>query len=81
MIQESVTLTRDIGGRQAANFVYAVSQYPCNLWITKEGKRVNGKSILGLLSAKLMKDDAVIISFDTDNCDIVNRIIGEINNK
>jgi len=79
MIQESVTLTRDIGGRQAANFVYAISQYPCNLWITKGDKRVNGKSILGLLSAKLTQGDVVIITADGDTDDIFHNIIEKIN--
>lgn len=79
MIQESVTLTRDIGGRQAANFVYAISQYPCNLWITKGDKRVNGKSILGLLSAKLTQGDVVIITADGDTADIFHNIIEKIN--
>ncbi len=36
--------------RAAASFVQLADAYPCRIWIHKDGRRVNGKSILSVLS-------------------------------
>jgi phosphocarrier protein len=39
-----------IHARVAAQIVKLVNQFDCELWIVKDGNKVNGKSILDLLS-------------------------------
>ncbi len=35
--------------RAASKFVQTANRYPCEVWIEKDGQRVNGKSIMGVL--------------------------------
>lgn len=35
--------------RPAAMFVRIASRYRCEVWVEKEGEKVNGKSIMGLM--------------------------------
>ena len=35
--------------RAATRFVQLASKYPCDVSVTKDGQRVNGKSIMGVL--------------------------------
>ena len=35
--------------RPAAMFVRIASRYRCEVWVSKEGEEVNGKSIMGLM--------------------------------
>ena len=65
-IKSQTTILNDITGRKAANFVYAVTSKPCNIWIITKDKQVNAKSILGLLSADIRKGDVVTIVIDCD---------------
>lgn len=39
-----------IHARPASLLVKAASRHPCEIWIEKEGLRVNAKSIMGLLT-------------------------------
>ena len=35
--------------RPSAMFVKTASRYKCEIWVEKDGERVNGKSIMGLM--------------------------------
>lgn len=35
--------------RPSAQFVKACSRFKCDVWVEKDGERVNGKSIMGLM--------------------------------
>lgn len=67
LLTKNVRLTKDITSRQAANIVYEITPVPCNIWITKENRQINAKSILGLLSLNLRKNDLVTITIDGDS--------------
>ena len=49
--QEVVTIRNQLGlhARAATRFVQLASKYPCEVAVTKDGQRVNGKSIMGVL--------------------------------
>jgi len=36
--------------RAAAQFVQLCGRFPCDVWVTKDGRRVNGKSIMGVMT-------------------------------
>lgn len=36
--------------RASAKFVALASRYPCNVWLERNGQRVNGKSIMGVMT-------------------------------
>src|SRR3981081_3564656 len=50
-IEKEVTIVNRLGihGRPAALFVRIASRYRAEIWVEKEGERINGKSIMGLM--------------------------------
>jgi phosphocarrier protein HPr len=50
-IEKEVTIVNRLGlhARPAAMFVRIASRYRSDVWVSKEGEEVNGKSIMGLM--------------------------------
>lgn len=72
MKQKTVRVQNSIGlqARPAALFVQASGKFASNVWLSKDGKKVNAKSIMGLMSISAGKDDVVTIAAsgtDEDN--------------
>jgi phosphotransferase system HPr (HPr) family protein len=63
--QKQLTVQHKVGlhARPAASFVQIASKYPCDITVTKvtEGKSVNAKSILGVLSLGVGQGDAILV--------------------
>ncbi len=66
MIEKKVTVTLEDGleSRQAAMLVQAANRYPCRIYILMEDKQVNAKSIMGIVSLGMLKDEEVILQAD-----------------
>jgi phosphocarrier protein len=45
----TVTNTKGIHARPAAMFVKAANRFACDVFVEKDGEKVNGKSIMGLM--------------------------------
>src|SRR3954467_4664382 len=50
-IEKEVTIVNRLGmhARPAAMFVRIASRYRSDVWVEKEGEKINGKSIMGLM--------------------------------
>ena len=50
-IEKEVTIVNRLGmhARPAALFVRIASRYRAEVWVEKEGEKINGKSIMGLM--------------------------------
>jgi phosphocarrier protein HPr len=50
-IEKELTIVNRLGlhARPAAMFVRIASRYRAEIWVSKEGEEVNGKSIMGLM--------------------------------
>lgn len=50
-IEKEIPIVNRLGlhARPAANFVRIASRYRAEVWVSKEGEEVNGKSIMGLM--------------------------------
>jgi phosphocarrier protein HPr len=50
-VEKDVPVINRLGlhARPAAMFVRIASRYRCEIWVSKEGEEVNGKSIMGLM--------------------------------
>lgn len=50
-VEKDVAVTNRLGlhARPAAMFVRIASRYRSDVWVSKEGEEVNGKSIMGLM--------------------------------
>ncbi len=64
MIKKSVTLTNPEGlhARPAALFVREANKYESNLEIESENRKVNGKSIIGIMSLGAFHGETITIS-------------------
>lgn len=50
-VAKEITIQNKLGlhARPSAQFVKTCSRFRCDVWVEKDGERVNGKSIMGLM--------------------------------
>jgi phosphocarrier protein len=51
MIKQTVTIVNKLGmhARPSAMFVTEATRFQSEVWLTKDGQRINGKSIMGVM--------------------------------
>lgn len=51
MIQTAITITNKLGlhARASAKLSKLAGSYPCEVWMTRSGRRINAKSIMGVM--------------------------------
>jgi len=66
MIERSVTIRLKTGlqARPAAQFVQEANKFQSEIFITKDGKKVNAKSIMGVMSLALASGTEIVLSAD-----------------
>ena len=66
MISREVTITNTIGlhARPATFFIQKANAYKCTVWVEKEDRKVNAKSLLGVLSLGITKGMTVTLIAD-----------------
>ena len=75
MIKRDVTITNNIGlhARPATFFIQKANSYKSLVWIEKEDRKINAKSLLGVLSLGIAQGMTVTISADgQDELEAVN---------
>ena len=52
MVVKNVTITNQVGlhARPATFFIQKANEYRCSIWVEKDDRKVNAKSLLGVLS-------------------------------
>lgn len=69
----SYKLNLTLWNRNAANLVFALSELPTSVFLYKEyGRRINGKSLIGILSGRFLQGDTIMILID--NPDEMSRV-------
>ena len=63
MISREVVINNTLGlhARPAMFFIQKANSYPCSVWIEKDDRLVNAKSLLGVLSMGITKGTEVFI--------------------
>ena len=73
--QVKVTLEDGLESRQAAMFVQVANKYVSRIYIIMEDKQVNAKSIMGIVSLGMLKDEEVTLQADgPDEADAVSEL-------
>ena len=56
MVSRDVTINNNVGlhARPATFFIQKANEYKATIWVEKEERRVNAKSLLGVLSLGIM---------------------------
>ena len=69
MITQSVTVKNTIGlhARPATFFIQKANTYRSSIWVEKEDRRVNAKSLLGVLSLGVIGGMSVTLIADGDD--------------
>ena len=69
MKQRDVQILNRLGlhARAAAKFVHLANSFKCRVSVSKDGNRVNGKSILGLLTLAASQGTSLTLVADGDD--------------
>jgi phosphocarrier protein len=66
MLKQDVQIINKLGlhARASAKLTQLASQYPCEVWLSRNGRRINAKSIMGVMMLAAAKGAAVTIETD-----------------
>ena len=57
-----ITNASGLHARPATFFIQKANCYKCTLWVEKDDRKVNAKSLLGVLSLGITKGSSIVIS-------------------
>lgn len=77
MIGQNITIYNDaLRGKKASDFVNMTSKFACSIYLEMGNKRINGKSIIGVLALNIDKNDNIRILADgADEDDAIEKIM------
>lgn len=66
MYTREATVNNQVGlhARPATFFIQKANEYKCSIWVEKDERRVNAKSLLGVLSLGIVKGTTVSLIAD-----------------
>ncbi len=87
MFVKEVVVMNQVGlrARPATFFTQKANEFKCSVWIEKEERRVNAKSLLGVLSLGIVKGMSINVVADGEDeeqavetlCDLISRDFAE----
>ncbi|MBY6205962.1 HPr family phosphocarrier protein [Halomonas denitrificans] len=83
MIRREVTLVNRLGlhARAASRLVQAAAAHPCDVWLERDGRRVNAKSIMGVLMLAAPCGSELVLECDGDGeqaaCDALEALVAD----
>ena len=83
MLQQDAQIINKLGlhARASAKLTQLASQYPCEVWLTRNGRRVNAKSIMGVMMLAAAKGTTINIETDGEKeQEAMNALLALINN-
>ena len=66
MYTQEVTINNEVGlhARPATYFIRKANEFKCGIWVEKDERRVNAKSLLGVLSLGIVKGTTINLIAD-----------------
>ncbi|MBO7389033.1 MAG: HPr family phosphocarrier protein [Oscillospiraceae bacterium] len=66
MVTKEVVINNQVGlhARPATFFIQKANEFKSSIWVEKEDRRVNAKSLLGVLSLGIVKGTAITLIAD-----------------
>ena len=66
MCTKEITVNNEVGlhARPATYFIQKANEFKCGIWVEKEERRVNAKSLLGVLSLGIVKGTTITLIAD-----------------
>ncbi|MBP3210699.1 MAG: HPr family phosphocarrier protein [Oscillospiraceae bacterium] len=71
MVSKEVVINNQVGlhARPATFFIQKANEFKSSIWVEKDERRVNAKSLLGVLSLGIVKGTAITIIADGSDQD------------
>jgi phosphocarrier protein HPr len=71
LLQKEIPIINKLGLhlRAAAQFVQTAGRFPCDVWVSKDGRRVNGKSIMGVMTLVAVKGSTLAVEAEGDKAE------------
>jgi len=69
MLQQDVLIINKLGlhARASAKLTQLASQYPCEVWLSRNARRINAKSIMGVMMLAAAKGSTITIETHGEN--------------
>ena len=83
MITKEVVIKNQVGlhARPATFFIQKANEFKSGVWVEKEDRRVNAKSLLGVLSLGIVKGTSIkLIADGSDEKEAVDTLVELVNN-
>lgn len=81
MVSNEVTVQNSVGlhARPATFFIQRANEFKSSIWVEKDERRVNAKSLLGVLSLGIVKGTKInIVADGSDQEEAVNALVALI---
>lgn len=81
MVSSEVTVSNSVGlhARPATFFIQRANSFKSSIWVEKDDRKVNAKSLLGVLSLGIVKGTTITIIADgTDDEEAVKTLVSVI---
>ena len=83
MLKQEVLIINKLGlhARASAKLTQLASQYPCEVWLTRNTRRINAKSIMGVMMLAAAKGSTISIETNGEQeQEAMTAIVALINN-
>ena len=84
MYTREITVKNEVGlhARPATYFIQKANEFKSGIWVEKEERRVNAKSLLGVLSLGIVQRTAITLTADgVDEKEAVDALVDLIENQ
>ena len=84
MYTREITVKNEVGlhASPATYFIQKANEFKSGIWVEKEERRVNAKSLLGVLSLGIVQDTAITLIADgVDEKEAVDALVDLIENQ
>jgi len=80
MPRAETEITNKLGlhARASAKLTQTASQFPCEVWLERNGRRVNAKSIMGVMMLAAAKGSTITIDTEGDAADSALKALQEL---
>ena len=78
MVSKDILINNNIGlhARPATFFIQKANSYKCSIWVERDERRVNAKSLLGVLSLGIIKGTTITVIADgPDEAEAVDGLV------
>jgi phosphocarrier protein HPr len=75
MLHEEIVIVNKLGlhARPSAKLTQVATQFKSEVWLTKKGRRINGKSIMGVMMLAAGKGTALLV--ETNGADEIEAMV------